>query len=247
MTSDYRAIGYRAIAVVMAIAAGASCRLGTPVEPSLAGPSGLGMNVTLAATPDLLPRDGRTTSKVVVSARDGSNKPVVAQALHLQVEIENQPGILGSLSQTEVVTGADGTATVLYTPPLPSQTGEGAATIMIVAIPIGSNASNHTSTSVSIKLGEVTGGLAPTFTIGPDPMKVGEQAVFDARSSQASPGNFIVTYAWDFGDGNEVFVVGEGPTIKHEYFREGTFTVRLRIIDSSGKSATASRTIVVVG
>ena len=205
-----------------------------------------GVTVTLAASPDLLPRDGRTTSRISASVRDASNRPVAGQGLHFDVRIDGRPGALGALSQTDVITAADGIAVVFYTPPLPAATADTQdSTIVIVATPVGTNASNQTSSSTTIKLAEL-GGPTATFYVAPDPMRVGEQAVFDARGSAPSAGSTIVTYAWDFGDGNDVFVIAPGPTTKHEYFRSGSFIVRLRVIDSSGKNSTVTRTVVVL-
>lgn len=235
----------RAIVLALALGAGSSCALGKSTEPGLTGPSMFGVTVTLAATPDLLPRDGRSISTIVASVRDGSNRPVAGLGLHVAMGIEGYPGTLGSLSAADVTTGSDGNAVVVYTPPLPSQIS-GEAIIKIIVTPVGTNASNQTSTSATIRLTEVAGGPSVTFTINPDPMAVGEQAVFDARASLPSPGNTIISYQWDFGDGDAVFVAANGPTIQHEYLREGTFTVRLRVVDSSNRSSTASRTIVVV-
>ena len=247
MTSGYRVIGYRVIALALAGVTASSCRLGKPTEPALTGPSMFGVTVMLAATPDILPRDGRTTSRVVATVRDGANRPVAGQGLHFEVRIEGRPGQLGVLSQSDVATSTDGSATVLYTPPLPApMTDQEAATIQIVVTPVGSNSSNQTASSATIKLAEL-GGPTATFKLAPDPMVAGETAIFDASASAPSAGHSITTYAWDFGDGDSAFVIAPGPRISHEYFREGVFTVRLRVIDTSGRNQTITRNVTVIG
>ncbi|MEM4728296.1 MAG: PKD domain-containing protein [Thermoplasmata archaeon] len=48
-------------------------------------------------------------------------------------------------------------------------------------------------------------------------------------------------YEWDFGDGSGAM----GAVVSHVYKKEGTYTVRLRVTDSSGQSDTAYRSIKV--
>jgi PKD repeat protein len=78
---------------------------------------------------------------------------------------------------------------------------------------------------------------------------VGDTILFDASASAPSTGNSIVAYAWDFGDGNASprvpYLTSTGPTITHEYNKSGSFTVGLTVIDSAGKRATATYTLIV--
>jgi PKD repeat protein len=71
-------------------------------------------------------------------------------------------------------------------------------------------------------------------------VKVGETITFDASGSY-DPDDMIVTYAWDFGDGN----TGNGVTTKHVYIEDGTYTVTLNLTDDDGDSAsvTADKTV----
>jgi PKD repeat protein len=241
MTSGYRVIGL----LIIGTMASGGCRLSQTSEPALAGPSMFGITVGLAATPDLLPRDGRTTARILASVRDGANAPVGSLTLHFDVRIDGRPGALGTLSASDVTTASDGTATVYYTPPMPAPLVDSQdATIQIVVTPVGSNASNQTSSMTTIRLAEL-GGPTATFRVAPDPPLALEIAVFDASTSAGSPGQSITTYAWDYGDGNAAFVISEGPQTTHEYDRGGLFTVRLRVIDSAGKSSTVSRQLLV--
>jgi len=53
--------------------------------------------------------------------------------------------------------------------------------------------------------------------------------LFDASASMDSDGT-IVSYAWDFGDGQ----TGAGVSVTHAYANNGTFTVRLAVADDLG-------------
>ena len=79
-----------------------------------------------------------------------------------------------------------------------------------------------------------------TFT-PPDPL-VHELVTFDASSSTPDGGT-IISYTWDFGDGN--ITTTSNPIITHAYETYGTFTVTLNVTDSEGKWDTASQQITV--
>jgi len=79
-----------------------------------------------------------------------------------------------------------------------------------------------------------------TFT-PPDPL-VHEIVTFNASASTPDGGT-IVSYTWDFGDGN--ITTTSNPIITHAYETYGTFTVTLNVTDSEGKWNTASQQITV--
>ena len=79
-----------------------------------------------------------------------------------------------------------------------------------------------------------------TFT-PPDPL-VHELVTFDASSSTPDGGT-IVSYTWNFGDGN--ITTTSNPIITHAYGTYGTFTVTLNVTDSEGKWDTTSQQITV--
>jgi PKD repeat protein len=64
------------------------------------------------------------------------------------------------------------------------------------------------------------------------------EVTFDATAS-SSPNGSIVSYAWDFGDGE----TGAGVTATHTYTEKGTYTVTLTVTDSTGKTAMRSRAV----
>ncbi len=61
---------------------------------------------------------------------------------------------------------------------------------------------------------------------------------FDATLSYTPDGE-IVSYLWSFGDGG----ADEGPVADHTYSEDGTYTVRLTVIDNAGVSSTRTMTI----
>jgi PKD repeat protein len=74
------------------------------------------------------------------------------------------------------------------------------------------------------------------FVYMPTSPKVGECVEFDARASYDPDGN-IVSYTWDFGDGE----TAEGIVVHHSYANPGSYTVRLSVIDDKdAKSSTSS-------
>ena len=91
----------------------------------------------------------------------------------------------------------------------------------------------------------VSQATAPTasFTISPTDPIAGVTAVqFNGQASLPSPGHFIESLEWDFGDGSpHVF----GETTSHTYTTPGTYTVVLVVTDSTGQKNVASKTVTV--
>ena len=62
----------------------------------------------------------------------------------------------------------------------------------------------------------------------------------DAGGSSDSDGT-ITSYSWDWGDGQ----TGSGVVAQHVYAADGTYVVRLTVVDDDGASATSTETVVV--
>lgn len=100
---------------------------------------------------------------------------------------------------------------------------------------------NHT---VGAPFGGI-GGVFVDLVISPDPAPVaaftatstvfGKPTLFDASAS-LSPIGTIVSYRWDFGDGNVVTTLI--PTTSHLYTVPGSYTVTLTVTNSAGTSTT---------
>ena len=80
------------------------------------------------------------------------------------------------------------------------------------------------------------------FIADPTEGMVPLEVSFDAVASSDSDG-MIVSYDWDFGDGN----TGTGVMTTHTYAQAGNYTVVLTVTDDDGAIATSSQLIVVEG
>jgi PKD repeat protein len=92
---------------------------------------------------------------------------------------------------------------------------------------------------------EISVGASPTAALTVAPTQLLENSgpvSFDASASTADAGASIVSYAWDFGDGD----TAQGPTASHTYATAGTYLVRLTVTDSLGQGDTATGTVTVL-
>jgi len=77
------------------------------------------------------------------------------------------------------------------------------------------------------------------FTTSPSRPKVGDRVTFSQSSSVAGSGATVQSRSWQYGDG------GSGSSSYHTYSREGTYTVRLTITNSCGKTATTMQHVTI--
>ncbi|MCB1774666.1 MAG: PKD domain-containing protein [Gammaproteobacteria bacterium] len=86
---------------------------------------------------------------------------------------------------------------------------------------------------------------SPAFTYAPrSPFFVEEPVHFDASGSTAGgPGDAVVLYEWDFGDGS----TGTGIETTHTYLAPGSYTVTLFVTDSNGIRRETSQGVTAVG
>lgn len=85
----------------------------------------------------------------------------------------------------------------------------------------------------------ITGNIlsqAPTPSFTADFLHTGETSTFDASAS-VDPDGTIVSYAWDFGDGNNA----SGQVVNHSYVNSGLYTVTLTVTDNNGRSSSLSQ------
>ena len=88
----------------------------------------------------------------------------------------------------------------------------------------------------------VTGNQSPTasFTANPTSGVSPLEVFFNASNSSDSDGT-IVSYQWDFKDGN----TGSGETISHTFSSAGSYNVELTVTDNEGASDSATKNITV--
>ena len=107
----------------------------------------------------------------------------------------------------------------------------------------------HTSsgqTATTSKVVSVSAGDDPVaaFTVSPAPATVGAVITFDGAPSTVT--GTVLRYEWDFGDGSSIQMTTPPTTsITHSYGATGTYVIRLTVIDSSGRSGTTTRTLLV--
>jgi PKD repeat protein len=91
-------------------------------------------------------------------------------------------------------------------------------------------------------------GLTAAFTISPTNPKANSPVFFNASGSTSTGAAKIVTYAFSYGDGSPDDV-GTSPTQSHTFSVVGgvatTYTVRLTVTDSLGRTATTTSTVAV--
>jgi PKD repeat protein len=216
------------LAAAAALAASLSaCGIESQDAPSLLGPSGFAQSVSLSASPDRLPRDGSSQSLVTVFVRNESGQGVTGQRVALATDI-------GTLSQSEVMTGGDGRATFTLTAPPAGTVG---SAIEVFATPLAANAADSVRRSLSIALTGIANATAPapSFTVSPTAPVLMENVMFDASATtdENAPCMDTCTYAWDFGtDGTAT-----GRIVTRQFETAGTYPVRLTVTDAAGSSA----------
>lgn len=79
------------------------------------------------------------------------------------------------------------------------------------------------------------------FTFSPVAPEVFQTVFFSAETSVPAPGRKIVSYAWNFGDGN----TGSGETTTASYGSPATYTVTLVVTDDQGGKSATTKTIAI--
>jgi len=218
----------------------AACSLDKQEMPALSGPSTFGVSVTMAASPDRLPRDGSSQSVVTLTVRDAQGKGMAGQ--HVTLALPSNAPTGAALSQSEVTTGANGQATFAVTAPVAGSLGN----ITVGATPVGTDAANRTAQYISILAIPSNAGApvfsAPPFTLSPTSPEVGQVVTFDASSTtdEGFPCT-TCTFAWDFGgDGT-----GTGRIVTHTFTIGGTYLVTVTATDAAGSTSFAQRAVTI--
>ncbi|HEV8317072.1 MAG TPA: PKD domain-containing protein [Vicinamibacterales bacterium] len=228
--------GLRLAAVLSLLTAAVGCGVEKQAAPALLGPSEFSLSITMTATPDTLPRDGRSQSVIVLTARDAQGRTVAGQRVSLSTSLPV------TLSQSEVVTGNDGRATFSVTAPAAGSVGN---EIVIFATPIGSNSENAIPRSVTVLISGASNSTAPVpdFTVTPANPEQGAVVTFDASTTtdEGGPCGDKCTYSWDFGgDGTAT-----GRVVTHVFQNARSYSVVLTVRDAAGTTATRRQTVIV--
>jgi PKD repeat protein len=234
-------------ATVGAALALSACTVHSTNVPALNGPSGLGISIDVAASPDILSWDGASQARVVITARDSNGQ--ANSGLNLLVDVP-----IGTLSQRSVTTDNTGQAVVIYTAPVPPATPQGAQMVNIQVTPLpnpssgGGNSANSTPRVASITLvppGVVVGPpstLVASFAV--PTLNVGDTGAFSAKvvdSKGNDATNQVVSFQWSFGDAT----TATGQNVTHVFKSIGTFQVTLTITDASGHTNSVTQSITI--
>lgn len=232
---------YTAVAA-LALSLGA-CTTKKTEPPAPSGPSELGTTLAIAATPDLLPQDGSSTSQIVIRAFDSNGQPVRNLSLRVETAVGGIITDFGHLSAKDTSTGADGRAVVVYTAPASVDNVERNTRVQIMVTPVAGNYNGTYARYAEIRLvptGVVGGETAvPNFTVSPSSPKQLETVTFDA--SDATLDQTLTKYEWNFGDGSK----GEGRVVSHQYRDIDTYAVTLTVTDIAGLKGSRSKTVSV--
>jgi PKD repeat protein len=224
------------LAVGLVAVLGSGCTVQKQTAPGFTGPSELGLAVSIAALPEVLPRDGSSMSAIAITAFDSNGKPKAGQRLILSTNA-------GTLSPAEVLTNADGKASATFIAP---GLNERVSTATIVAIPVGvagGDAANINDRSVRIS---VLGPSIPfaSFTFAPASPAVLDSVTFDANASSLD-GRACgsgCTYSWNFDDGSN----GDEIAQQHTFTSPGVFNVTLTVTSIAfGTSNSQTRPLVI--
>ena len=250
---------------------GAACTVHQTQAPALTGPSESALSVSITASPDSITQDGRSSSAIVIAARDANGRTLSNAAFRLDTLVDGQPADYGTLSTRNVVTGSDGRASAVYTSPAAPPTGSiagvcaggtvsvplGGRCVQIVATMVGSDYGAASARMVEIHL-IPTGVIVPSsatpvagFTVTPSTATANENVQFDASKSCAGAldaggqcsalAGTITSYAWSFGDGG----TGSGRNTSHAFSRQQSYLVTLTVTNDRGLSASATQSVSI--
>lgn len=130
-------------------------------------------------------------------------------------------------------TAGGGTWNILGTVPFTDQ-----ARVIITAGPGGTTSADAVRFSQTAGAGNIppTAVMKAVPTTGTMPLTV----AFDASES-SDPDGTIVSYSWDFGNGD----TSTEPIVDYAYARAGTYPVTLTVTDNAGETGTAAQSITV--
>ena len=184
-----------------------------------------------AALPDL----------VIQSITYTPASPTVGTTITFQVTVKNQGGapagqfavsFAGDVKTVYGLAAGESSSLTFYATFTSSP-----QTFTAVADPYGQvTESNETNNQRQVTITAAVAALVAEAG-GPYSGQVGQAITFDGRGSQGP----IVSYTWDFGDGFS----GTGAVVTHAYSMPGTYTVRLTVRDSYGRTATDTAQVTV--
>jgi PKD repeat protein len=233
-TNRFQALTWRTVAAIAALAVSA-CTVDKQEAPSLAGPSGFALSLTVSAAPQVLPRDGSSTSKINMVVREANGQPPkTPQRLRVLATA-------GSLNVSEVETDASGNASVLFVAPSMNQP---VSFVTVDVIPlVDGDLANTNPRSVRIGLLGPDVPLAD-FAFNPTDATAMDLVSFDASRTTLGGTACLAacTYSWDFADGNSTTGMG----VAHPFTTAGVFNVTLTATSiATGTSSSITKPVTI--
>ena len=237
------ALAFVAIAVLFI----ASCRTDQVEVPTLTGPGGARLFLTMDASPDkILIKTGNhiaPISRITIQLKDQLGHPVPNEKVAFRIiNAEGSEVGIGTLDATTRTTDSGGFARVTYT--APSAEFQPVPTIVyIYAVMMNPSYANEVTArqKLDLELARpfecVSGPGAPTvsFTSNPNPPVLNQLTCFDAQGTSGA--NSIISYSWTFGDGGRA----TGPTACHTFKRRGQVSVTLTVVDANQNCSTLTQ------
>ena len=112
-----------------------------------------------------------------------------------------------------------------------------------VTLTVTNNRGLTASTTRQVTVGP---GVAPAaaFVFSPTPVVANVETFFDASTSRPAPGHTIVSYSWNWGDGDPISTRST-PVEAHDFGAAGTYIVVLTVTDEAGQQGTTTQSITV--
>jgi Tol biopolymer transport system component/PKD repeat protein len=207
------------------VAAGASCTISVSFTPTVSGPRTGAVTIVdnAASSPHVVALSGAGNTRPVASF----SPACLGRACTFDGSGSSDPdGTVASLAWNL----GDGTTasgpTVRHT--------YAAAGTYIATLTVTDNGAATATLQKSVSI--VNAPPVPSFSSA----CLGLTCSFDG-SGASDPDGTIAGLAWNFGDGT----AGSGPTVRHTYAAEGTYTATLTVTDNGGATSTQSRNITV--
>jgi len=253
--------GGRALALAVAATIGASvgCNTDKVNPPALDGPSALGLDVRLTASPDIILADGFSSSVIQATIYDQNGRVIggrdivftVADANGRQADIGELHSRSNQTLGTSVVERTDGNGlaqVVYYAPARTDATAN--QTVVIQARPVGTDAEAALYRTVRVELRSAEprlfapnpGNAAPNCNFAvqaPDGFRAGRAILFQTTSSDSD--GTVVRFEWFWGDGT----YSDHPDNAHVFPTPATYTVTHVVTDNEGAQKACSADITV--
>jgi len=223
------------VSVGMFVGFSSGCGIEKQTAPALAGPSELSTSISVTATPDVVNRDGESQAVVTVFVRDAEGKPIAGLPMLLTVDPFNG----GVLSASQVTSGANGQAAVVFTAP---SLNTPVTVVTIGATPIGANFDNAVMRHASVRLAAPS-AATPSFTVTPATPQRFQLTTLDASGttlSGASCGSNC-QYTWKID--SEATLSGQ--VVNYQFQQAKTYVVTLEVTSPGGVVTSTARSVTV--